>query len=231
MPMKDVRLAAVVAAVAILACFVGPGAAVTASANSSAKSSAGTADKPIVLSKYSKRRAHAAKKSRTAKISRTRKSSSKVAEKKSDKPDVSSDAANPSKSGLPSAVANARAEEPVSEKLKADEAKNIAALDSTDIPKLDNNVQVAASDQLNDVDRSLTEEAAVAPVAPMAAPAATTPPIQNVKVVKAVPSGEQPQVAKAPDSDPWSKSSLIGKIFVAFGGLLTLASAARMIIA
>jgi len=32
-------------------------------------------------------------------------------------------------------------------------------------------------------------------------------------------------------SNPWSNSSLIGKIFVAFGSLLTLASAARLMIA
>lgn len=240
MPMKDVRLAALIAAIAMLVCFAGPGAAVAAGANSSARSaaSAAAADKPIVLSKYSKRRAYVAKKSRSAKLSRTKKSTSKVAEKKSDKPAVSSEAANASKSKseLPPTVANARAEEPVSDKLKADEAKNIAALDSADISKLADTskldgVQVAAADQLNDVDRSLTEENAVAPATSVLPPVATTPPVQNVKVVKAMPSGDQPQVAKAPDSDPWSTSSLIGKIFVAFGGLLTLASAARMIIA
>lgn len=37
--------------------------------------------------------------------------------------------------------------------------------------------------------------------------------------------------ASATSSDTWSRTSLIGKIFVAFGGLLTLASAARLFIA
>ncbi len=37
--------------------------------------------------------------------------------------------------------------------------------------------------------------------------------------------------ASATGSDTWSRTSLIGKIFVAFGGLLTLASAARLFIA
>ena len=35
----------------------------------------------------------------------------------------------------------------------------------------------------------------------------------------------------APDDTLWSQTSLIGKIFIAFGGLLTVASAARMFIA
>ena len=43
-------------------------------------------------------------------------------------------------------------------------------------------------------------------------------------------------VAQAPvmastDDSTWGQTSLIGKIFIAFGGLLTLASAARMFMA
>ena len=33
------------------------------------------------------------------------------------------------------------------------------------------------------------------------------------------------------DDSAWGQTSLIGKIFIAFGGLLTLASAARMFMA
>ena len=37
--------------------------------------------------------------------------------------------------------------------------------------------------------------------------------------------------AVSTDDSAWSQTSLIGKIFIAFGGLLTLASAARMFMA
>jgi hypothetical protein len=37
--------------------------------------------------------------------------------------------------------------------------------------------------------------------------------------------------ASSNESSTWDQTSLIGKIFIAFGGLLTLASAARMFMA
>ena len=76
---------------------------------------------------------------------------------------------------------------------------------------------VVAPDQLNEVDRALQEQqassqttVALAPTKPVAAVAA-----------KAV----------ANDSSTWDETSLIGKIFIAFGALLTIASAARMFMA
>jgi hypothetical protein len=73
------------------------------------------------------------------------------------------------------------------------------------------NSNMVAADQLNEVDRSLSDDRASAATLSMA-------------------------VAQAPyatgDIDStWSQTSLIGKIFVAFGGLLTVASAARMFMA
>jgi hypothetical protein len=71
---------------------------------------------------------------------------------------------------------------------------------------------VAAADQLNDVDRGLQEGQATAAVAnPPPAPAAT--------------------MAMTSDSTVWDQTSLMGKIFIGFGALLTMASAARMFIA
>jgi hypothetical protein len=76
--------------------------------------------------------------------------------------------------------------------------------------------KVVASDQLNDADRALRE---------------TTPPAQPV----AVASNEAPEqrtVAMAGnDHSLWDETSLIGKVFIAFGTLLTIASAARMFMA
>src|SRR5262249_16573567 len=77
-------------------------------------------------------------------------------------------------------------------------------------------MQVVEADQLNDVDKTLQEPAppasqttvAVAPVKPVAA---SKPVVQ--------------------ETSTWDQTSLIGKIFTAFGALLTVASAARMFMA
>jgi hypothetical protein len=79
---------------------------------------------------------------------------------------------------------------------------------------------VVAADQLNDVDRALHE---------------TTPPATPV----ALASADAPAPANAPaavaanssDNSTWDQTSLIGKIFIGFGALLTMASAARMFMA
>lgn len=131
--------------------------------------------------------------------------------------------ADAAKNELPSTVANARAQA-----LAEDQARNFAALDSSDIPVVDG-VQLASADQLTDADRAATAATAQDSSAP-ASPAISEPaPAQSGKIVRAVSSSEKP-VFKTDDGDPWSKTSLIGKIFIAFGSLLTLASAARLLI-
>ena len=47
----------------------------------------------------------------------------------------------------------------------------------------------------------------------------------------AKPAAEAAGQAASNDSSTWDKTSLIGKIFIAFGALLTMASAARMFMA
>jgi hypothetical protein len=81
------------------------------------------------------------------------------------------------------------------------------------------NGQVVAADQLNDVDRALRESA----------PPASTPPAAPL----ALASAEAPAapVAASDQSTAWDQTSLIGKIFIGFGALLTMASAARMFMA
>jgi len=70
--------------------------------------------------------------------------------------------------------------------------------------------QLVASDQLNDLDLAAQADAT---------PASTVG--RSTGIVTAM----------APHDDSlWSQTSLIGKIFIAFGGLLTAASAARMFI-
>ena len=75
----------------------------------------------------------------------------------------------------------------------------------------------AVPDQLNEADRALQE-----------APSTST---QTVAMASAKPTSESPGQAANNDSSTLDKTSLIGKIFIAFGALLTMASAARMFMA
>jgi hypothetical protein len=74
---------------------------------------------------------------------------------------------------------------------------------------------VVSSDQLNDVDRALQQTQATQTVAMAAAKSAPAAPV----------------LASGGDTSTWDQTSLIGKIFIAFGALLTMASAARMFMA
>jgi len=75
--------------------------------------------------------------------------------------------------------------------------------------------QVVAADQLNAVDRALHE--GQPPAAKMALASAEAP----AALV----------MASSQESSTWDQTSLVGKIFIAFGALLTMASAARMFMA
>jgi hypothetical protein len=78
---------------------------------------------------------------------------------------------------------------------------------------------VVAADQLNDVDRALHETAS--PATPMALASAEAP----------APATSPSVAAASSDNSTWDQTSLIGKIFIGFGALLTMASAARMFMA
>ena len=90
-----------------------------------------------------------------------------------------------------------------------------AVSDSPADTKADKGPQLVAADQLNDVDRTLREGNAPA-ATPVAAPANPT---------------AAPVLANSQENSTWDQTSLIGKIFIGFGALLTMASAARMFIA
>jgi hypothetical protein len=78
---------------------------------------------------------------------------------------------------------------------------------------------VTAPDQLNDVDRVLQENQSSQTVA-----------TQTVAMAQAKPA-QQENPDQASNNDSLDKTSLIGKIFIALGTLLTMASAARMFMA
>lgn len=77
--------------------------------------------------------------------------------------------------------------------------------------------QVIAPDQLNDIDRAAQQDSPPAQKAVIAATEAQPRPA--------------PVMASSQQSSAWDQSSLIGKIFIGVGTLLTLASAARMFMA
>jgi hypothetical protein len=86
------------------------------------------------------------------------------------------------------------------------------------------NTELVAADELNEVDRALSENGNdnkdKAPSATLAMAAAQAPALAQTQAA-----------AVSTDDSALSQTSLIGKIFIAFGGLLTLASAARMFMA
>ncbi len=79
--------------------------------------------------------------------------------------------------------------------------------------------QVVSADQLNEIDRALPMANLV--VASAETPAAAPAPVAPTPV----------RASMSTDRSTWEQTSLIGKIFIAFGALLTMASAARMFMA
>ena len=77
--------------------------------------------------------------------------------------------------------------------------------------------QSATPDQLSESDRALRDNA----VAP------TTPAASN----DAASARSAPVMAASGEHSVWDETSLIGKIFIGFGAVLTIASAARMFMA
>ena len=115
---------------------------------------------------------------------------------------------------LPSDVANARAQ------MTSDDAKAKAATDASaqatgDVaasPAPGPAVQVVNADELNDLDKAATDVTAPLPKLP--------PSIANSRAEMRF---ESPST--------WAQTSTVGKAFIAFGVMLTLASAARMFMA
>lgn len=94
----------------------------------------------------------------------------------------------------------------------------IAAATAASNPEAKSEAGVVSSDEVNDVDRAMAAQTQPAPTLALA----------SVNAPDSVTTG---QAASSDDNSSWAQASLIGKIFIAFGGLLTLASAVRMLIA
>ena len=215
MTIKASGRSALIIAAGIWACFAGPLHAAegadnaTPSVSSQAAKATGA---PIELKKYTKSRHAQRKSSKTALKSATDKKATEA-----DAADNSGD----SSTAIPPSVANANAQLATADtpignaRAMSARANNIlaAAADSPADAQPAADAQVVAADQLNDLDRALQE---------------SKPP--TLAMVTANPPAA-PVMARSDDNSTWDQTSLIGKIFIAFGALLTMASAARMFMA
>jgi hypothetical protein len=208
---------ALILATGFFVCFAVTSPLVAASSDSAAassKSESATSDKSARENvRHWKRYTHR----KSGKVAPSSTDSKKSAEK-----DVA-DASGNNALAIPASVANANAQltsADAADSASAMTAKAntmlLAAADKPASPDAQDaaDAAVVSSDQLNDVDRALQQSPSTQTVAMASAKPAAT-------VVLA--SGNEPST--------WDQTSLIGKIFIAFGALLTMASAARMFIA
>lgn len=212
---------ALMIATGLFVCFAGP--ALAAGGDSgvvASKSASATAGKAVKHgARHWKRHAHRKHHRKASKSAEAAKAADTKAPDK-DTADASSAAAE-----IPASVANANAEmtsgDPAADGAKAMSSKAGMILQATAEKPAEAqapaSAEVVASDQLNDVDRALQETPSAAPQTVGAAP------------IKLASTGSVQ--ASSETSSSWEQASLIGKIFIGFGALLTLASAARMFMA
>jgi hypothetical protein len=233
MTIKANGRSALILAAGLLVCFAGPSQAAPASADNAAANAAvspkpeDAAGAPMALSKYTKRSTHSWKSSAHRKSSKVALKSS--TDKKAAATDVAdSDADNSSAaSTISPSVANANARLASADTTPAGSAQAMSArandilqTDQTANTRPATETQVVAADQLNDVDRALHESPPPAPAPTLALASIEAP---------AAPAA--PVMASSNESTTLEQTSLIGKIFIGFGALLTMASAARMFMA
>ena len=162
----------------------------------------------------------------------TRAASKSVESKKADEKQVA-DASGGTTPAIPEWLANANAQMTAAD-AAPDSAKGMsaamsekantvlqAAVDKPADAEAPADTAVVAPDQLNQADRALHLQETPATTSSQTIALAST----------SRPAAESPGQAATNDSSTLDKTSLIGKIFIAFGALLTIASAARMFMA
>jgi len=194
-----------------------------------AQAAPSAAGKPDIASKQ----ADTAKPGKQRRHASRHRDSDKTAKKSDDKADKKDAAAStgeaqaqsaaPDSSQMPPAVANANAQLAAADTPTAVAASAMtgrandnmqAAADNTAGPNAE--AQTVDPDQLNDIDRAAQQD---------------TPPAQKAVIATTDAQPRPAPVMASSQSSAWDQSSLIGKIFIGFGALLTLASAARMFMA
>lgn len=212
MNIKASGRSALILATGLFVCFAGPSPASAGADNATA---AAKSENAVAAQKHSSR--HSKSDAQRASEKQALKSTAKAAT-----PDAAVDDADNSLV-IPPSVANANANAQFAPagtpagNARAMSARANDILQTTEAqPAVDS--QVVAADQLNDVDRALHE--GQPPAATMALASAEAPAAPAV-----------PVMANSQESSTWDQTSLIGKIFIGFGALLTMASAARMFMA
>ena len=164
-------------------------------------------------------------------------SAAKTESKKAEEKQVT-DTSGGTPPGIPAWLANANAQMTAAD-APSDTAKGMSAamsekantvLQAAEKPadaEASADATVVASDQLNEVDRALHANPSEA-ASTQTGEAAST---QTVAMASVKPASDGAAQAATNDSSTLDKTSLIGKIFIAFGALLTMASAARMFMA
>jgi hypothetical protein len=215
MMIKASGRSALILATGLFVCFAGASPTMAAGADTTSKSDSATAAKSAKQTTRHWKRS-------------VQRNSNKVAAKPAEtsKDADVADASGDTATAIPASVANANAQltsadSPAADSAKAMTAKaNTVLLAAADKPadaQAPADAQVVSSDQLNDVDRALQQTA--------------QPSTQTVAMAAAKPAQAAPVLASGSDSSTWDQTSLIGKVFIAFGALLTMASAARMFMA
>lgn len=218
MKIKASGRSALIIATGLFLCFATPSQAAEGADDATPGVETETAGAPLALHNHARHGARRGKK-------HTQRQSSKVAHKSTDK---KSDEAAADDGGhataMPPSVADANAELPSADtatpdaRARSTRANNILQTAPSTPPEAQPAPQtdMVSADQLNDVDRTLHESAPAVPaVADTPAPAPAPAPVKRV-------------AASSADTSAWDQTSLIGKIFIGFGVLLTVASAARM---
>jgi hypothetical protein len=224
MIIKASRRSALMVVTGLFVCLAGVSYATAATEAASSKSESVTATKSVKHgSRHWKRYAH-------RKYVRTAQKSSTV--KKAEEKEVA-DAAGELPVSLSPQVANANAridarlDEPSgTTKAMTERANAILLAQGENKPaeaQAPAESQAAAPDQLNESDRTLQE--------PKSASQTVAPSQTVAMAATAVKAGTGVPAAASSDTSTWDQTSLIGKIFIAFGALLTIASAARMFMA
>ena len=210
-------------ATGLFVCLAGPSPTMAASADSTAtilKPDAAAAGKTVKQSSRHWKRSASRKSDKVA----SKSDEARKSDATRNAADVA-DAAGDTPAVIPASVANANAQltsDGAADSATAMSAKAstmlVAATDKPSDPQAATDAQVVSSDQLNDVDRALQQTA-------------PPPSTQTVAMAAAKAAPAAPALASGGDSSTWDQTSLIGKIFIAFGALLTMASAARMFMA
>jgi hypothetical protein len=218
MTIKANGRSALILATGLFVCLAGPSQAAPASADNAAASSRSdnAAGAPIALNKYAKHGSRHYAHRKSSKLALKSADSKKAAATDIADNDADSPTAIPPSVANANALASADTSTGNAARAMSARANDIlqSAPDNPADARPAAEMQVVSADQLNDVDRALQESRPPA----LALASADAP----VAPVMASSSGE---------SSTWDQTSLIGKIFIGFGALLTMASAARMFMA